>query len=169
MSSVRNNPFARNASASPAPSSVGRPKSAVFGSSPPQPVSTPSPHARNHSYASLNTTMSQPGSGTPRHAKTYSREGTPSSNTFAPSFIKTEEMRKPTDVVRGIEGENDFSGKRYVWIKDPQVAFVKGWVVEELGGNRILVQCDDGSVRNLSPRRNQSQEALADPMSSNEK
>lgn len=53
-------------------------------------------------------------------------------------------------MVKGIEGENDFSGKRYVWLKDPQQAFVKGWVVEELGGNRILVQCDDGSVRALS-------------------
>lgn len=153
MTSVRNNPFSRNASASPAPSGVGRPKSVVYGSPPPQPsVSTPSPHTRNHSYASLATTVAPPGSGTPRHAKTYSREGTPSSNTFAPSFIKTEEMRKPTDIVRGIEGENDFSGKRYVWLKDPQVAFVKGWVVEELGGNRILVQCDDGTVSNGKSR-----------------
>ena len=55
-------------------------------------------------------------------------------------------MRRTPDVVKGIEGENDFSGKRYVWLKDPQSAFVKGWVVQELGGNRILVQCDDGSV-----------------------
>jgi len=55
------------------------------------------------------------------------------------------------DAVKGIEGENDFSGKRYVWLKDPQTAFVKGWVVEELGGNRILVQCDDGSVSNPQP------------------
>lgn len=55
-------------------------------------------------------------------------------------------QRRPVDVVRGIEGENDFSGKRYVWLKDPQTAFVKGWVVEEFGGGRLLVQCDDGSV-----------------------
>jgi myosin protein heavy chain len=55
-------------------------------------------------------------------------------------------MRKPTDIVKGIEGENDFSGKKYVWLKDPHTAFVKGWVVEELGGNKLLVQCDDGSV-----------------------
>jgi myosin protein heavy chain len=75
-----------------------------------------------------------------------SRDGTSSSSTFAPSFIKTEDMRKHTDTVKGIEGENDFSGKKYVWLKDPQTAFVKGWVVEELGGNRLLVQCDDGSV-----------------------
>lgn len=55
-------------------------------------------------------------------------------------------MRRAPEAVQGIEGENDFSGKRYVWLKDPQAAFVKGWIVEELGDNHILVQCDDGSV-----------------------
>lgn len=48
--------------------------------------------------------------------------------------------------MNSIEGENDFSGRRYVWIKDPTTAFVKGWVVEELEGGSLLVQCDDGSV-----------------------
>ena len=88
----------------------------------------------------------QPPNATPRYQRPYSREGTPTSSTFAPSFIKTDEMRRNSDTVNGIEGENDFSGKRYVWLRDPQLAFVKGWIVEELGGNRILVQCDDGSV-----------------------
>ena len=46
----------------------------------------------------------------------------------------------------GIEGENDFSGKRYVWLKDPKQAFVKGWVVEELDESTLRVQCDDGNV-----------------------
>lgn len=78
--------------------------------------------------------------------RNVSKGDTPQSNTFAPSFIKSDEIRQRSDVVDGIEGENDFSGKRYVWLKDPQTAFVKGWVVEDLGGNRILVQCDDGSV-----------------------
>jgi len=55
-------------------------------------------------------------------------------------------MRRGVEVVKSIEGENDFSGKRYVWLKDPQSAFVKGWIVEDLGNNQILVQCDDGSV-----------------------
>jgi myosin protein heavy chain len=55
-------------------------------------------------------------------------------------------MRRAPETIKGIEGENDFSGKRYVWLKDPQTAFVKGWVVEELGNDQILVQCDDGSV-----------------------
>jgi myosin protein heavy chain len=59
-------------------------------------------------------------------------------------------MRRP-ETVKGIEGENDFSGKRYVWLKDPQSAFIKGWVVEELGNNQILVQCDDGSVWPINP------------------
>lgn len=87
-----------------------------------------------------------------RHSHSGSRSDTPQSNTFAPSFIKTDEMRRSPDAaVKGIEGENDFSGKRYVWLKDPQTAFVKGWVVQELAGNRILVQCDDGSVSVLSP------------------
>jgi len=58
-------------------------------------------------------------------------------------------MRKPTDIVNGIEGENDFSGKKYVWLKDPQSAFVKGWVVEDLPGGRLLVQCDDGTQREV--------------------
>lgn len=69
-----------------------------------------------------------------------------SSNTFAPKFIKTEESQSAGDKVGGIEGENDFSGKRYVWLRDPQSAFIRGWVVEELHEGRLLVQCDDGSV-----------------------
>jgi hypothetical protein len=33
-----------------------------------------------------------------------------------------------------------------VWLKDADNAFVKGWVVEDLPGGRLQVQCDDGSV-----------------------
>lgn len=85
-----------------------------------------------------------------RHGRNTSKGDTPQTSTFAPSFIKKEGSRRNSDtVVEGIEGENDFSGKRYVWLKDPKIAFVKGWVVEELGGNRILVQCDDGTVSTL--------------------
>lgn len=76
------------------------------------------------------------------------------SNTFAPKFIKTEESQRAGDKIGGIEGENDFSGKRYVWLRDPQSAFVRGWVVEELLGGRLLVQCDDGSVRWLNIQLN---------------
>lgn len=158
--SVRNNPFARNASPSPSPGpnlGPGRPKSTLFAPAPsplaPSPMAAPSPpsHSRSHSHASPSSGPSGPAQPQPlrsSHQRELSRSATTStiSSTFAPSFIKTEDMRKHSDMVKGIEGENDFSGKKYVWLKDPQAAFVKGWVVEELGENRILVQCDDGSV-----------------------
>ena len=68
------------------------------------------------------------------------------SNTFAPKFIKTEELQGKSEQIGGIEGEHDFSGKRWVWLRDPELAFVKGWIVEELHNGRIIVECDDGSV-----------------------
>lgn len=144
--SVRNNPFVRNSSPSPGPDAPGRPKSALFSpaKSPLSGSAAPS-HSRPKSVHSLGSVLAPTASASSRHVRDHSRSGTPTA-TFAPSFIKSEEMRKPVDAVRGIEGENDFSGKRYVWLKDPQLAFVKGWVVEELAGNRLLVQCDDGSV-----------------------
>jgi myosin protein heavy chain len=55
-------------------------------------------------------------------------------------------MQSSELVVRGIEGENDFSGKRYIWLRDPVTAFVRGWIVEDLEGGNLLVQCEDGSV-----------------------
>ncbi|OAA40198.1 myosin-11 (Myosin heavy chain) [Beauveria brongniartii RCEF 3172] len=84
-----------------------------------------------------------------KNGRRDSRSGTPTSGTFAPAFIKTEEMMRGYDTVKGIEGENDFSGKRYVWLKDPEEAFVKGWVVEEKPGGNLLVQLDDGSRREV--------------------
>lgn len=72
-----------------------------------------------------------------------------SGGTFAPQFIHNEGMEDARERVRGIEGENDFSGKRYVWLKDPQAAFVRGWVVEELPGGVLRVQCDDDSQREV--------------------
>lgn len=138
----RNNPFARTSSPSPVPgNSHGRPKSTIMSS----PLSTTqSPHNRNQSYGSLIGAVA-PKNHTP-HVRSNSKTEPPTSSTFAPSFIKSEEKRRGTEVVKSIEGENDFSGKRYVWLKDPQTAFVKGWIVEDLGGDQILVQCDDGSV-----------------------
>lgn len=141
----RSNPFTRTSSPSPGPSASTRPKSALF-SSPSSPgVSTSASNGISQSNNSFVTALVPAGSA-PRHPQRDSRSGTPTSNTFAPSFIKTEDARRELDAVQGIEGENDFSGKRYVWLKDPQHAFVKGWVVEELGGNQILVQEEDGSV-----------------------
>lgn len=60
-------------------------------------------------------------------------------------------MRRGADEIRGLEGENDFSGNKYVWLRDPQKAFVRGLVLEELEGNRLLVQSDDGEVGVLIP------------------
>jgi hypothetical protein len=39
-----------------------------------------------------------------------------------------------------------FSGNKYVWLRDPQKAFVRGLVLEESEGGRLLVQTDDGDV-----------------------
>jgi myosin protein heavy chain len=140
----RNNPFSRTGSSSPGLGNTnGRPKSTIISS--PLSGSQGPPHKRNQSFSSLAGVIS-PNSGVSTQYRSNSKTGTPTSNTFAPLFIKTEDMQRGTEVVKGIEGENDFSGKRYVWLKDPQTAFAKGWIVEELGNNQILVQCHDGSV-----------------------
>jgi myosin heavy chain 9/10/11/14 len=142
--SRRNNPFVRGSSPSQTSGNAGRPKSTILASpSPLSGASTPPSHQRSQSNSTLPVLSAA--NNPRRHSRTDSRNGS-LSNTFAPSFIKTEDMRRNHDAVKGIEGENDFSGKRYVWLKDPQTAFVKGWVVEDLAGNRIRVQCDDGSV-----------------------
>ena len=144
----RNNPFLRTGSQSPAPSnSNGRPKSMVLSS---PLASTQSPqHNRNQSYSSLVGIVAPNSNNSLPRPHSNSKNGTPISNTFAPSFIKTEEMGRGAEAIKSIEGENDFSGKKYVWLKDPQMAFVRGWIVEDLGNNQILVQCDDGSVCNF--------------------
>ncbi len=142
MAQKRGNPFSRTNSPSPSPSHVpGRPKSAIMSS----PLSTSPPqHSRNQSYSIAETLSSNRNAS--NHHRSSSRVNSSVSNTFAPSFIKTDEMQHGREQVSSIEGEYDFSGKRYVWLKDPATAFVKGWVVEELGDGQILVQCDDGSV-----------------------
>ena len=146
----RSNPFARTGSPSPGPTgpAAGRPKSAMFSSSSPLTSGPDSAkHNRTHSNSTPFGNPALPQNGAMRHYRQESRNSTPTSGTFAPAFIKTEEMQRSNfEAVRSIEGENDFSGKRYVWLKDPQHAFVKGWVIEELQGGRILVQCDDGTV-----------------------
>jgi myosin protein heavy chain len=55
-------------------------------------------------------------------------------------------MRRSADQIRGLEGDNDFSGNKYVWLTDPEKAFVRGLVLEELEGGKLLVQSDDGEV-----------------------
>lgn len=99
-------------------------------------------HARNHSDNGLpHLTLQRTSSFLTRN--TSLRHASTASGTFAPKFIHQEPA---LDKVDRIEGENDFSGKRYVWIKDDAKAFLQAWVVEELDGGKLLVQCDDGSV-----------------------
>ncbi|PHH65256.1 hypothetical protein CDD81_3115 [Ophiocordyceps australis] len=141
----RANPFARNGSASPAPSP--RPHSALLSSpaaSDERAVSAS--HSRSQSSSSLAT-----GAVALRQLRSNSKTMASASGTFAPSFIKTDEMGRGSQhgAVEGIEGENDFSGKRYVWLKDAQHAFIKGWVVEELADNAMLVQTEDGTQRRV--------------------
>lgn len=148
----RNNPFSRAASPASAPNSAGKPRSITASSPAPLPSApSPTPHSRSQSNSSFGAPALAIGGGS-RHFRNDSRNGTPTSATFAPSFIKVEEKAQRDESVDGIEGENDFSGKRYVWLKEPQAAFVKGWVVEELDGNRIRVQTDDGAVSHVLPR-----------------
>jgi len=146
--SKRNNPFARASSESPGPGTRNeRPKSMVVSS--PMAANHSPPQNRNQSISSLAGALA-PNNNVITHNRSSSKAGTPASNTFAPSFIKTEEVRRGSEPVKGIDGENDFSGKRYVWLKDPEAAFIRGWIVEDLPGNQILVQCDDGSVSSSS-------------------
>lgn len=81
----------------------------------------------------------------PTHIRGNSIQRTSSSSTFAPQFVKSEEFRRSEERVSSIEGENDFSGKRYVWVKDAEKAFMRGWIVEELSPERVLVQFDSGT------------------------
>jgi myosin protein heavy chain len=36
----------------------------------------------------------------------------------------------------------EFSGKRWVWLRDDKLAFVKGWVTED-NGSTLKVRCDN--------------------------
>ncbi|GAB7354758.1 hypothetical protein MBLNU459_g5162t3 [Dothideomycetes sp. NU459] len=140
----RNNPFGRtNASPSPGPPPGHvRSRSTVV----PTPTSpTPAAHSRHQSFAELGM-GSLERSGSRRGS---ARASTPATGTFAQKFIKTEALDGAAERVGGIEGENDFSGKRYVWVRDPEVAFVRGWVVEDLPNGHIRVQCEDGSQRDV--------------------
>lgn len=79
------------------------------------------------------------------HVRSQSLQRASSTSTFAPQFIKSEEMKRSEERISAIEGENDFSGKRYVWVKDPEKAFVRGWIVEELSDSKIVVQYESGA------------------------
>lgn len=138
----RGNPFARS-SPSPAPQSKPtRPQSAIITSS--SGLEPSKGHLRNSSHSHISPALS-PASAT-RERSNSARNNNTSPGTFAPLFIKSEELRRGADQIRGQEGDNDFSGNKYVWLQDPQKAFVRGLVLEEKEGGRLLVQSDDGEV-----------------------
>lgn len=126
------------------PPGHARSKSTILGSTMSPTQSTG--HASHQSLSDLGLSGTLGRSDSRRLRSGSVRNSTPA-GTFAPKFIKAENLDGSAgDTVNGIEGENDFSGKRYVWLRDPEVAFVKGWVVEELPDGILKVQCDDGSV-----------------------
>ncbi|KAF2791750.1 hypothetical protein K505DRAFT_62168 [Melanomma pulvis-pyrius CBS 109.77] len=141
----RASPFARNSvSPSPGPApGLPRPKSLLVSS--PLADSQNMGHARNQSLSQVNSAPL--GRSDSARFRSNSTRNTTPAGTFAPPFIADPSEDAPE--VRGIEGENDFSGKRYVWLRDPKTAFVRGWVVEELQGGRFLVQCDDGTQQEV--------------------
>ncbi|KAK5727106.1 class II myosin [Elasticomyces elasticus] len=137
----RNSQFGKDKEDTPSPGPPpghARSKSSIMQS--PLPPAMPVGHVRNQSVSDLRMT------GLKRTGSV--RTSTPV-GTFAPQFITEEGLDGADERVRGIEGENDFSGKRYVWVRDAEVAFVRGWVVEELPEEMLRVQCDDGSQRDV--------------------
>ena len=123
---------------------AGRPKSMAFGS-----PSSYSPNTSHRRHQSTAPAFSNVSTALQRHRSSSIRSNGQMPGTFAPVFIKSPEMQRSDDRVGGIEGENDFSGKRYVWLRDPEMAFVRGFVIEEKKDRRLLVQCDDGSQREV--------------------
>ena len=132
--------FARPSPSQGTSSPQPRPKSAII--TPSHGLESARGHLRNPSVSQLSPTFSPSGN----RDRSNSAKNSPSSGTFAPSFIKSEELRRGADQIRGLEGENDFSGNKYVWLRDTEKAFVRGLVLEELEGDRLLVQSDDGDV-----------------------
>jgi myosin protein heavy chain len=108
------------------------------------PISPAGPlgHVRNQSVSDLRPS----GLGRSDSRRNGSTRGGAFAGTFAPQFIKPENMNGTNGDVRVVEGENDLSGKRYIWMRDDEKAFVKGWVLEELPDGMLRAQCEDGSV-----------------------
>ena len=140
----RANPFSRvspSPSPSPAPRAA-RPKSAFI---------TPSSkfeEARGQfrNSTSLAQPTQAPLARITSRQRSHSLRNDVTSGTFAPEFIKSEELQRGADQIRGLEGDNDFSGNKYVWLRDPEKAFIRGLVLEERDNGKLLVQSDDGEV-----------------------
>ena len=141
------NPFTRS-SLSPSPASQsafatahGRRKSVAF--APPADYDRAG-HTRNSSSPQLNTSTNA--TSAVRQRSNSSRSNNGISNTFAPQFIKSDELKRGAEQIHSLEGDNDFSGKKYVWLKDPEKAFARGLVLEEREDGMLQIQREDGSV-----------------------
>ena len=83
------------------------------------------------------------------HRQQTSALGSKSTSTFAPNFISLASHDTNNPIQKGgeaLEG-TDFSGKRWVWVRDQELAFIKGFVSGEEPDGRLRVMCDDGTVR----------------------
>ena len=84
-----------------------------------------------------------------KHVRSNSSSVKGMAGTFAPQFFKSSDERRTSvssSLGKGIAGESsDFSGRRWVWVRDPEKAFVKGEVLEDVDG-MLTVRCEDGSV-----------------------
>jgi myosin heavy chain 9/10/11/14 len=67
-----------------------------------------------------------------------------STGTFTPKFINTLDTKNASskDSARDLA---EFSGKRWVWVKDNRLAFIKGCVVED-NGSTLQVRCENESA-----------------------
>ena len=113
------------------------------------PLSPTSPTVHNR-HQSVDLDLAELARSDSRRIRAGSTRSNAPAGTFAPKFIKQEGLDGAQERVRGLEGENDLSGKRYVWIRDSEKAFVKGEVLEELSGGTLKILCDDGSQREES-------------------
>lgn len=158
-----------NASLTQSPPQPGAPQQGLLSTQPGSPSSSqalePPPafgqRTHRHSVSSLSQLYSNSTNSSPlappapivaaRHGRSSSgvKSG---AGTFAPQFIKSPEELKTA--VRGIAGESsDFSGRRFVWVRDPEQAFIKGEVLEDNDG-QLTVRCPDGSVSGSCGRNN---------------
>jgi myosin heavy chain 9/10/11/14 len=81
-----------------------------------------------------------------KHSRHDSMTATP--GTFSQKFVSALDNFNDTNTRPNSETARDlaeFSGKRWVWIKDDKLAFVKGWVTQD-NGSSLHVHCDNESV-----------------------
>lgn len=77
-----------------------------------------------------------------------SKAGRPS-QTFSPSTNISELLNSKTKnngVERDAQKDAEFAAKKWVWLPNDKLAFVKGFVVSKEPNNQLRVRCSDDSV-----------------------